>query len=258
MLPLTVALAIWRVREPAAGEQPAISLADYRTVLANGSVRRLMIADLLLGWAPGITGALFLFYFDQVKGVPETEANLLLLIYFVAAMVGAPLWSALAVRIGKHRAVAVNCLTIVVTLLLVMLAPMRSFAFAAAVMALAGLPYSGSALLRAMLADAGDELRLETGVERTGLLYSMLTATNKIGTALALVSFVILDEVGFRASAAHNPPAALAGLQAVFVGGPALLSLLAAVVILGYRLDSGRHAEIRAALSAEPAPDSVT
>ena len=188
-----------------------------------------------------------------MKGVPEGQTNLLLLIYFVAAMVGAPLWSRLAIRIGKHRALAANSLAAAVTLLIVMAAPMKPFPFAAAVMALAGLPYSGTALLRAMLADVGDQLRLETGVDRTGLLYSLLTATNKIGTALALVSFVVLDALGFQAGAHHNPPAAVAGLQALFVGTPALLSLLAAVVILGYRLDASRHAEIRAAL-ADPGP----
>jgi Na+/melibiose symporter-like transporter len=254
LLPITVGAAVWRVGEPAVAEGPKVTLADYREVLGNESVRRLVLTDLLLGWAPGITGALFLFYFDQVKGVPETQANLLLLVYFVAAMIGAPLWSVLAVRIGKHRALAVNTAAIIATLLVVWLTPMKSFALAAVVMALAGLPYSGSALLRAMLADAGDELRLTTGVDRAGLLYSLLTATNKIGTALALVSFVILDAVGFKASAAHNPPAAIAGLQALFVGAPALLSLLAAVVILGYRLDAGRHAEIRAALAQQRDP----
>ena len=251
--PVTIGLAVWRVAEPGSGRAaaPTASFADYRALLRNGSVVRLMVTDLLLGWAPGLTGALFLFYFDQVKGVPEGPTNLLLLVYFVAAMLGAPLWSWLAVRIGKHRALAVNCVAAVVTLLVVMASPMTSFPVAAALMALAGLPYSGSVLLRAMLADVGDELKLQTGLDRTGLLYSLLTATNKIGTALALVSFVILDALHFDASAHHNPPAAVAGLQALFVGAPALLSLLAGAVIMGYRLDAGRHAEIRAALAAE-------
>ncbi len=76
----------------------------------------------------------------------------------------------------------------------------------------------------------------------------MLTGTTKIGSALALVTFVILERMGFDAQSTHNSPQALAGLQALFVGAPALLSLVSAVVILGYRLDATRHAEIRAAL----------
>jgi Na+/melibiose symporter-like transporter len=250
LLPLTIALAVWKVGEPPHERSQPAGLADYRAMIANGSVVRLMLADLLLGWAPGVTGALFLFYFDQIKGVPETQANLLLLVYFIAAMLGAPLWSWLAFKLGKHRALALNAISITVTMLVLLAAPMRAFPLAVAVMTLCGLPYSGaSLLLRAMLADVGDELRLTTGAERTGLLYSLLTATTKIGQALALITFVALDAMGFHAAARHNPPQALAGLQALFIGVPSLLSLLAAAVIMSYRLDAGAHARIRAALA---------
>ena len=250
MLPLTIALASWRVGEPAhLGNGRKVELRDYLSLIRNRSVQRLMLTDLLMGWAPGITGALFLFYFDQIKRVPETQANILLLAYFVAGLAGAPLWSWLAKGIGKHRALAVNALAIVASVALVLAAPMSDFRLALAVMAVAGLPFSGAALLlRAMLADVGDELRLETGLDRTGLLYAVLTGTTKIGSALALVTFVILDGLGFDAKAAHNSPEALMGLQVLFIGAPALLSLLSAVVILGYPLDARRHAEIRAAL----------
>jgi Na+/melibiose symporter-like transporter len=118
------------------------------------------------------------------------------------------------------------------------------------VMILAGLPYAGGGLLlRAMLADVGDELRLNTGVDRTGLLYAVLTGTTKIGSALALITFVILDALGFDAQAAHNSARAIAGLQMLFIGLPCVLSAIAAAVILTYPLDAKRHAEIRAALA---------
>lgn len=252
LLPITIGVAVWRVSEPAPdGRSRGVRrVSDYLDLLRDPAIARLMLADLLMGWAPGITAALFLFYFDQIKGVAETQANLLLLIYFVAAMLGAPAWSWLATRIGKHRALAVNAVVTPAVLLLVMAVPMRPFGFAAAVMALAGLPYSGaSVLLRAMLADAGDQLRLTTGVDRTALLYSVLSGTGKIGSALALTTFLGLDALGFHAQGHDNSPAALAGLQAMFVGLPAALTLLSAAVIMGYRLDAPRHAEIRAALA---------
>jgi len=252
-LPVTVAVACRLVPDPCPppGRQRPAALGDYLGLLRRRSVASLMAADLLLGWAPGITGALFLFYFDQIKHVPDAQANLMLLAYFVAALLGAPLWSWLATRVGKHRALALNALSIVASLAVVWLTPLASPLVGFPVMALAGLPYSGgSLLLRAMLADVGDELRLETGADRTGLLYAVLTGTTKIGSALALLTFVILDALGFDAQAAHNSPAALAGLQALFVGLPALLSAAAALAIMTYPLDARRHAEIRAALEA--------
>jgi Na+/melibiose symporter-like transporter len=255
LTPVTIAFAVWRVGEPQPlGAQRSPKLGDYLDLLRNSSIRRLMLADLLLGWAPGITGALFLFYFDQVKRVPESQANLLLLVYFIAAFLGAPVWSWLAVRLGKHRALAVNTLFIVASLIAVLVIPFTSFLVAALVMAAVGLPYSGgSLLLRAMLADVGDELRLGTGVDRTGLLYAVLTGTTKVGYALATATFILLEALGFDAKAAHNNAASIIGLQALFVGLPSVLALLAAAIILRYRLDAGRHAQIRAALARQDA-----
>ena len=252
-LPLTIALACWRVGEPKlAVAPPRAGLGDYLALLKNPSIGRLMLTDLLMGWAPGITGALFLFYFEQVKGVAEAQTNILLLVYFVTAMLGAPAWSWLATKVGKHKALACNSVFIVLSLLLVLATPLHDWRIGLPIMALAGLPYSGaSLLLRAMLADVGDELRLQTGIDRTGLLYAVLTGTTKIGSALALVTFVLLEQMGFDAQSTHNSAHALAGLQALFVGAPALLSLISAAVILGYKLDATRHAQIRAALAAD-------
>ena len=258
LAPITVAIAVWRVGEPATAPRATRPwrASDYLVLLADPAVARLMLTDLMMGWAPGITTTLFLFYFDQIKRVPEAESNLLLLVYIVAATLSAPAWSWLAIRIGKHRALAVNAALIPISLLLVMAVPMDLPAVAVGVMLLAGVPYSGaSPLLRAMLADAGDQLQLRTGIDRTALLYSVLTGTAKIGSALALTTFIGLDLLGFKAQAAHNSAAALAGLQAMFVGLPLILSVLSVAVILGYRLDAPRHAEIRAALAQRGAAE---
>lgn len=256
LLPVTIAIACARAGEPSPAREAAATATpgDYLKLIRNKAIIRLMATDLLMGWAPGITGALFLFYFDQVKHVPDVQANLMLLAYFVAALAGAPLWSWLAGRIGKHRALACNSLMILLSLLVVLAVPLANPLIGFPVMFLVGLPYSGAPLLlRAMLADVGDELRLETGLDRTGLLYAVLTGTTKIGSALALITFVILEAIGFDAQAAHNSASSVAGLQALFVGLPSLLSVLAAAVILTYPLDARRQAEIRAELERRDA-----
>ncbi len=123
-----------------------------------------------------------------------------------------------------------------------MAVPFPTLGLAAAVIAAAGASYSAAPLLlRAMMADAADELRLDTGQDRTGLLYAMLTSTTKIGTALAGLSFVALAWAGFH-RAGPNGPAALACLQALFIGVPCVLSLAAAAVIARHPLDTRRHA----------------
>ena len=123
-------------------------------------------------------------------------------------------------------------------------------------MFIAGLPYAaGLFLTRAMMADAGDEERFETGVDRTGLMLSILSATTKIGHVVALIPYFILDRVGFRAlpGSTGNSDAALLTLQILFIAVPGVLLILAGVVLRNYPLTAKRHDEIRAALDARDA-----
>ena len=261
LLPVTIGVACWRVGEPdTRAARPHGRFSDYFRLMLRPTVARLMLADLLLGWAPGVTGILYLFYFDQIKHVASGQASILLLAFFLAGLVFGPVWWALARRIGKHRALAAAAAAMVIGELVVMAAPFSSIGVALAVMALAGASYSGGPLLvRAMMADAGDELRLETGQDRTGLLYALLTATTKIGYALAGLSFVVLGLVGFHRGGG-NGAGAILWLQILFIGTPAAASALAGWVILGHRLDQRRHGEILAALAAlaaSPAPKAA-
>jgi Na+/melibiose symporter-like transporter len=220
------------------------------------TVRKLLIADLLLGVAPGITGSLLFFFFGQIKGYDHTQASLFMLFYFVAGLVGAPIWAWLATKIGKDKALAVASLIFAGLYIGATLVPGGNFAVTAVVMFIAGLPYAaGLFLLRAMMADAGDEVRLETGVDRTGLMFSILSATTKIGHVVALIPYLILQWVGFKAlpGPAGNSDFSLLMLQILFIAVPGLLLAGAAWVLKGYPLTPKRHDEIREALIARDA-----
>jgi hypothetical protein len=99
-------------------------------------------------------------------------------------------------------------------------------------------------------ADAGDEIRLDTGVDRTGLMFSILSATTKIGHVVALIPYLILQAVGFRAipGVEGNSEMSLLTLQILFILVPGLLLAAAALVLRGYPLTPARHDEIRKAL----------
>jgi Na+/melibiose symporter-like transporter len=139
-----------------------------------------------------------------------------------------------------------------------MAVPFTSLPLGIGIMLLGGLPFSGGALLlRAMLADVGDEVRLVGGVDRTGLLYSIFTGTRKIADMLAVLTFFALSRLGFDPKAADNSAEALTGLQVLFIGLPSLLAVLAAFVVLRYPLTQERHSEIRAELERRgPIPES--
>lgn len=266
LLPLTFLLAIGVVGEtnvpPARHEA---GLRQYLGLLKRPSVRMLLIADLLMGLAPGIAGALFFFFFERIKGFDKATAGVLLLVYFVAALLGSPIWPALARKMGKHRALAVASVVYAVVQVASVFTPANQggFGFNAptlvgmAILVLAGLPYSAAPLLvRSMMADIGDEERLASGVDRTGLLYAVVNGTVKLGYALAIGVFLLLSWLGFdpKVPSAQGDTA----LITMYAVAPAVLGLLVCAVILRYPLDATAHAEIRRQLderdAAEPPP----
>jgi Na+/melibiose symporter-like transporter len=257
LLPVTFLLAIGVVGET---NVPPVKheagLRQYLGLVKRPSVQILLLADLLMGMAPGIGGALFFFFFERIKGLDKASAGILLLIYFVAALGGSPIWPALAKKVGKHKALAVAAIVYAVFQVAAMFTPKGTTAIGVIAVILAGLPYSAAPLLvRSMMADLGDEERLATGVDRTGLLYAIVNGTVKLGYALAIGVFLVLAKLGFDPKVpSAQGDAALIGLYAV---APAVLGLLVCAIILRYPLDATAHAEIRRQLDARDAAEPL-
>ena len=258
LLPLTFLLAMGVVGETNVPPvKHAAGLRQYLGMIKRPSVQILLLADLLMGLAPGIGGALFFFFFERIKGLDKAQAGILLLIYFVAALGGSPLWPFLAKKIGKHRALAVAAVVYAVFQVAACITPRGSSLIGMIALVLAGLPYSAAPLLvRSMMADLGDEERLASGVDRTGLLYAIVNGTVKLGYALAIGVFILLAKLGFD----PKVPSAQGDLALIVLYGvaPAVLALLVCAIILRYPLDATAHAEIRRQLderdAAEPLP----
>jgi Na+/melibiose symporter-like transporter len=112
------------------------------------------------------------------------------------------------------------------------------------------LATSFALLDRAMVADVADAVRLDQGQNRAGLLYSMITMTQKVAGALSItLSFAVLGAIGYKAKdGVVNTPAAIHGLELVYLIGPVVFVMLGGACYIGYKLNGERHAEIRAAL----------
>lgn len=236
---------------------PHEGMSAYLDLFKRPVMRRLLASDLMLGTARGVVGVLFFYFFEQARGFERDQTSLLLLIYFVAGLVGAPIWTRLAIRIGKHGALAVASLFFAATFAVAtLLVPPGNFLLAGIAIFVTGLAFGAAdLLLRAMMADVSDEIRLDTDADRTGLLFSILTATSKMGYAVSVGTFAILQWIGFDATiGAVNDPDVILGLQVLFIGIPVGFLLLSALVLKGYPLDQTRHAEIRAQLDAKTRP----
>ncbi len=260
LIPLTILPATTLVPEGTAdAERHRIRFADVKRVLADGRMQLLLAGDLLLCIVPGITGALFLFFFTMARGMQPAFASALLLGYFLTGLLSAPLWMKGAHRFGKHRMAGVAGLWMGLVQLLVWAVPESAPVGIAIAFLAAGVPISAPPfLLRAMLSDLGDAQELDrrragiTAAGTTGLNFAILTATQKLGYAVPLaITFPLLGLIGFDPKpGAINSDEAIAGLSFLFVVPPLLLSILAALVIWRWPITAEVHTAIREELAA--------
>jgi Na+/melibiose symporter-like transporter len=251
----TVLLNLFLVPERASrsGEGQAHGWREMAAALKLPLLRRILIVDLLASLAPGIAGALLLFFFEAARGYSPAEASLLLIPYFVAGLAAAPLWTMFARRTSKHNAILWAIGIYMVCQSGTLLIPRDNLALASLGMALAGLPYTAPAfLLRAMLADFSDAETLRTGNEQTGLFYALLTAVAKLGYAIPVgLTYSLLGLIGFDPTlGTENSAGAISALTFLFIVPPVLLAGCAGLLVRRWPINADTQAQNAQALAA--------
>lgn len=252
--------ALLLVKEPPL-PAPATRKIDLKravlTVARDPLLLRVLASDFAVTLGQMIRGALFVFFVSAYVGRPDLAAGLFLLQYVFGVFAG-PIWLAIGYRLGKHRtAIAGELVQVGINLGLLFVAPGSLPLLLGLTVAQGFAQGSGNLMLRAMVSDVADKQRLETGEERTGLLFSIFSLTGKLATAAALgIAVPLVAFLGFKPGAV-NTPDALLGLKLVFALGPAIAHLASAFLISGFSLDERRHADIRAALDARDGSPSL-
>ncbi len=260
-LPIAMVLLLWRVPEPPVpraheGSDGKVRLRDYILLMKRPAIVRLVIADLFISLGTATSSTLFLFFWRSARGYTDAETNFVIIMYFLAALVAVPLWVRLVRHIGKHKAFILSGMGYVLVMPAMVFVPRDRMDIVVPAMCLVGLTFAaGNFLIRSMAADAGDEARLDTGVDRIGQIYALLGSTSKVGSAVAVgIAFGVLDVFGFNAAAgAGNTPEALRALELIYVGAPAVLTFLGLLAFIGYRLDKDSHARIQLQLAERDA-----
>jgi len=258
LTPLAVALVVWRTPERIAPEVHGshFKFKEYLGLITRPEMARILLADLCLALGPGWMSALYLFFFTDSRGFTTGEASILLLVYILAGFAGAPLMGRLATRISKHRAAIVASLGYSCVLVTLMAIPKGSMLIGVIPMFIAGFFAAGfTVLTRAMTADVSDEVRLEQGKERAGLLFALTTLTNKVAGAFSIfLTFQVLARTGYDAKAgAVNTPEAIRYMELAYLIGPIVFVTIGGACFVGYKLTAERHAVIRRELEARDA-----
>jgi GPH family glycoside/pentoside/hexuronide:cation symporter len=247
-----------RERPTPPGAKQKFSAADYR--FAAGRIWKIVLADLVLTLGPGTTGPMYVYFFHDAKGFNEADVGYLLIYYIGAGILGAPIWGRLARRFGKHRTVQIACVFYGITQTILMAIPHvpkgyhfnpDGFPTAAGMFSVGFCASAFILLIRSMVADVVDEVRLETKRDLTSLLYSMVTTTTKVGQAIVVA--IVLPTLAFFGyegqEGAHNTAQSIFVLELMYVLVPIALVWFGGAMLFGYKLDAARHAEIRQALA---------
>lgn len=263
LLPVTVIASMFMVRErPAPArrvDEPPMGFAEGMAVAArNPALLRLLGVDMLAGLAGGTASGLFVFVTTElfrlegaltVAGVALDPGALLILTY-AGAFFGVPLWLKLSYRVGKHRAVAASAILTILAFLYTLVMPRGDFLAAALFYLVNGIAFGAAPFLdRAMLADVVDLDQMQSGEQRTGFFFALMSMTNKIGYALPVgIIFPLLDLIGFDPNG-NNDPEAIAWLGAIFVGLPIMLKLGIVALTWNFPIDRKAQEALRLRLS---------
>jgi len=256
-IPLCIGIAAWLIPETvapdAAAGPPLAALRDYLAVATKPEVLRLFFGEMAIVLGTGWMTAVYLFFFRDSRGYNLPQASILLGVYIVSGLAGAPATAWIAGKVGKHRTLIATTTAYVAGLSTVLMIPKGNVLAGFPIMLWCGFMAAGFSLLtRSMAADAADVLRLEQGQTRISLVYALLTLSAKIAGALAsLLSYPLLDRLGYHpAEGLRNTPEAILRLGEVFIVGPGVFVLLGGACFIGWKLDEARHEKVRAELDA--------
>ena len=246
LLPIAVALAVWRVPERPTPTPVHVPMRQaVKALVESRPLQVVLAADLLGGVSGGLVASMFLFLAEDALKLGQ-YSSAMLLGYFISGVCFIPLILWVSRRLGKHKTAAASAVFNALTVPLILLVPEGNAGMALGVWVLCGVNMAaGPFLFRSLMADVADHDTVVTRQQRTGLFYSLLTSTSKVGAAFAIfIAYSLLDSIGFKAGG-ENSQAVLDSLRAVYVWPACIISAAVAGILWFYPIDEERQVENR-------------
>jgi Na+/melibiose symporter-like transporter len=246
---------LWKVPDPLpreAQQTPAMSWAAIKQLSNNKPFMRLLAAWLINGFANGIPSTLFLLFLQYRLEAGQTERGVLILVYFLAAVLAIPLWSWAAKAYGKHRAWCVAMIVTCLAFVWVPLLPPGAILGFGIVCVVTGVGLGADlALPPALQADVIDFDTLRNRRQRAGLFFALWSMATKLALALAVgITFPLLAFLGFDPKAAENSPSALWSLAVIYAWIPVVLKIVTIALVWAFPITAARQRLMRKRLDA--------
>ena len=226
---LVAAVFMWPEWKGRVTQEPS----QISEIVADPTARKLLILALVNATPLAVSSTLFLFYVESKLGAVGSEGALLVL-FFLAAAVSSPIWSALARRFGE-KPVLLTAMVLAVASFgyTVTLSPGDVIPFAI-VCVLSGATIGADlTLLPAMFAK-----RMAVISPNAGQGFGLWTLVNKFTLAFAAVVLLpLLERSGFQAGATDLPTEALTMLTLLYALVPSILKILAIGLLIATKLE---------------------
>jgi GPH family glycoside/pentoside/hexuronide:cation symporter len=234
-----------------------------KTVVSNTPYLMILLTKMTLQLGTAFTGAAMLFFMSYVLGKGEGALAKYSLVSNLVGIAAVPLWSKALKRIERRTLFIALLFGNILGYVSWMLAtPQEPDALFLARAFFQGSVGSGSVLVAlAMLTDTIELDRLTTGQRREGLFVGgfelMQTTSFVIGPLVVGFAFSAAGLVPGEAGKGSQPESALQMMRFAVSVIPAITCAAGIVLLLLYRLDAKRLAELRASAAAgAPAPAS--
>ncbi|MAU52097.1 MAG: sugar:cation symporter [Roseovarius sp.] len=213
-----------------------VAATGFGPVLRDAQARGLLLIALVNAAPVAITSTLFLFYVESRLDAPGWEGAYLLL-FFLCAVLAAPLWGALAERHGaRPMLLAAMVLSIAAFGWAVTLGAGDRWAFALICVLSGAATGADMTLLPALFAR-----RMAQVAPGAAEGFSLWAFVSKFTLALAAVAVLPALQAGGFQPGAQNDEAALRLLALLYGGLPCLLKLGAIALLLRMDLDERRR-----------------
>ena len=178
-----------------------------------------------------------------------TALSLTLGAFYLLSALTLPLWSVVASRVGKPRALAIGTVVYAAGVLLfaVLRPTTETLGPLALVIVVAGLGLSAILVLPlAMVPDLSEFVEDATGVRREGLLYALFGFATKIAGSVGVFgSAIVASAVGYVSGQSAQDDATQLGLTLVIGPVAAAVCLLAAVLAVRSPLTRAAFEQVR-------------
>jgi GPH family glycoside/pentoside/hexuronide:cation symporter len=252
MIPICVGVTLYAVPEAHHTEPVSVPvLKGLRIMWRNGPFKRLLLGFVLSSTGLAIVMPLYIFFVEFIVEEPPEHVPYMVLISSCTAFIGIPFWVWLSKFVGKHRAWIGGFIVVAaVSPMYLFLGPGDFWWMTPGIIIIGIGTGSFQALPNSMKADVIDLDTARSRQNRAAFFFASWSLVTKLASSLgAWLSLQALALFGFDASnGAQNTPEALMGLRLTFAVLPALIFVVAALVMWSYPITRERQARLRAAI----------